>query len=149
MVRHFVNNKCTTIAINICNVLTICLFFFTFFRSFTEIADKVHRGLLVFYKSFTEQAEFLYQNVLLLYIIGDDVSSFRRRTKIANITGGTTTAVGGVAAIAGLALAPFTLGTSLIISAVGLGVATAGGIAAASATISDNIHEMNVSKTNS
>ncbi|XP_062864626.1 uncharacterized protein si:cabz01007807.1 isoform X2 [Trichomycterus rosablanca] len=112
-------------------------------KSFTEIADKVHRGLRVFYKSFTEQAEVLYQDVLLLYAIGDDVSNFHRRTKIANITGGTTTAVGGVATIAGLALAPFTLGTSLIVSAVGLGVATAGGIAAASATISDNVHEMN------
>lgn len=113
-------------------------------RSFTEIADKVHRGLRVFYKVFTEQAEVLYLHVLRLYAIGDDISNFHRHAKIANITGGTTTAVGGVAAIAGLALAPVTLGASLIVSAVGLGVATAGGITAASATISDNLHDMNV-----
>ncbi|XP_035385947.1 uncharacterized protein LOC113585403 [Electrophorus electricus] len=111
-------------------------------KSFTEIAGKVHRGLRVFYKSFTEQAEVLYQHVLFLYAIADDLSSFHRRARIANITGGTTTAVGGVAAIAGLALAPVTFGASLIVSAVGLGVATAGGIAAASAAISDNVHDM-------
>ncbi|XP_049328077.1 uncharacterized protein si:cabz01007807.1 isoform X1 [Astyanax mexicanus] len=112
-------------------------------KSFTEIAGKVHRGLRVFYKVFTEQAEVLYQHVLLLYAIADDLSNFHRRAKIANITGGTTTAVGGVAAIAGLALAPVTFGASLIVSAVGLGVATAGGITAASAAISDNVHDMN------
>lgn len=114
-------------------------------RSFTEIADKVHRGLRVFHTVFTEQAEVMYLHVLRLYAIGEDLSNFHRRTKIANITGGTTTAVGGVAAIAGLALAPVTLGASLIVSAVGLGVATAGGITAASASISDNVHDMNVS----
>ncbi|XP_060772914.1 uncharacterized protein LOC132883379 isoform X3 [Neoarius graeffei] len=112
-------------------------------KSFTEIADKVHNGLRVFYKVFTEHAEFLYQHVLRLYAIGDDLSNFHRRAKIASITGGTTTAVGGVAAIAGLALAPVTFGASLIVSAVGLGVATAGGITAASATISDNVHDTN------
>ncbi|XP_036439221.1 uncharacterized protein si:cabz01007807.1 isoform X2 [Colossoma macropomum] len=111
--------------------------------SFTEIAGKVHRGLRVFYKVFTEQAEFLYQHVLFLYALADDLSNFHRRAKIANITGGTTTAVGGVAAIAGLALAPVTFGASLIVSVVGLGVATAGGITAASAAISDNVHDMN------
>lgn len=113
-------------------------------RSFTEIADKVHRGLRVFYKVFTENAEVLYQHVLRLYAISEDLSNFHHRAKIANITGGTTTAVGGVAAIAGLALAPVTFGASLIVSAVGLGVATAGGITAASASISDNVHDMNV-----
>uniref|UniRef100_W5KP34 Si:cabz01007807.1 n=1 Tax=Astyanax mexicanus TaxID=7994 RepID=W5KP34_ASTMX len=125
-------------------LFSLIIFFRPFFpRSFTEIAGKVHRGLRVFYKVFTEQAEVLYQHVLLLYAIADDLSNFHRRAKIANITGGTTTAVGGVAAIAGLALAPVTFGASLIVSAVGLGVATAGGITAASAAISDNVHDMN------
>lgn len=117
---------------------------FFLIRSFTQIADKVHQGLRVFYKVFTEHAEVLYQHVLRLYTIADDISNFHRRAKIANITGGTTTAVGGVAAITGLALAPVTFGISLIVSTVGLGVATAGGITAASASISDNVHDMNV-----
>ncbi|XP_051756477.1 uncharacterized protein si:cabz01007807.1 isoform X2 [Ctenopharyngodon idella] len=110
--------------------------------SFKAVADKVHRGLRVYLKLFMEQAELLYQHVLILYGIADDISNFHHRTKIANITGGTTTAVGGAAAIAGLALIPVTFGASIIVSAIGLGVATAGGITAASASISDNIHNM-------
>ncbi|ROL29798.1 Apolipoprotein L domain-containing protein 1 [Anabarilius grahami] len=110
--------------------------------SFKAVADKVHRGLRVYLKLFMERAELLYQHVLILYGIADDISNFHHRTKIANITGGTTTAVGGAAAIAGLALIPVTFGASIIISAIGLGVATAGGITAASASISDNIHNM-------
>ncbi|XP_042615207.1 uncharacterized protein LOC109054324 [Cyprinus carpio] len=110
--------------------------------SFKVVADKVHRGLRVYLKLFMERAELLYQHVLILYGIADDLSNFHHRAKIANITGGTTTAVGGAAAIAGLALIPVTFGASIIISAIGLGVATAGGITAASASISDTINNM-------
>ncbi|KAK1890239.1 Apolipoprotein L domain containing protein 1 [Dissostichus eleginoides] len=111
-------------------------------KSFTVLADKVQRGLRVFNKIFTERAEFLWQSILRLHAIADDINTFHHKAKIAGITGGTTTAVGGVAAIAGLALAPFTLGVSLVITAVGVGVATAGGIASASAAISDNVHNL-------
>ncbi|XP_029311260.1 uncharacterized protein LOC115024021 [Cottoperca gobio] len=111
-------------------------------KSFTILADKVLRGLRVFNKLFTERAEVLWQSIITLHAIADDINHFHQKAKIAGITGGTTTAVGGVAAIAGLALAPFTLGVSLVITAVGVGVATAGGIASASAVISDNVNNM-------
>ncbi|KAM6960337.1 uncharacterized protein LKV04_021898 [Tautogolabrus adspersus] len=111
-------------------------------RSFSILADKVQRGMRVYNKVFTERAEVLWQSVIKLHAIADNISTFHHKAKIAGITGGTTTAVGGVAAIAGLALSPFTFGTSLIITAVGVGVATAGGITSASAAISDNVHNM-------
>ncbi|XP_045577756.1 uncharacterized protein isoform X3 [Salmo salar] len=111
-------------------------------RSFTLLAEKVHRGLSVFNKVFTERAEVLWQYVIKLYALADDITSFHKKAKIGNITGGTTAAVGGGAAIVGLALAPFTFGASLIITAVGVGVAAAGGITSASATISDNVNNM-------
>lgn len=111
-------------------------------RSFTILADKVSRGLRVFNKVFTERAEVLWQSVITLHTIADDINNFHHKAKIAGITGGTTTAVGGVTAIAGLVLAPITLGVSLVITAVGVGVATAGGIASASAAISDNVNNM-------
>ncbi|XP_051958623.1 uncharacterized protein LOC127626655 [Xyrauchen texanus] len=110
--------------------------------SFKAIADKVHRGLRVYMKLFVERAELLYQHVMILYTIADDLSNFHHHAKIANITGGTTTAVGGAAAIVGLILAPVTFGVSIVISAIGLGVATVGGITAASATIMDNVNNM-------
>lgn len=111
-------------------------------RSFTVLADKVQRGLRVFNKVFTERAEFLWQCVIALHAIADNISEFHQKAKIAGITGGTTTAVGGVTAVTGLVLAPFTFGASLIMTAVGVGVATAGGITSASAAISDNINNM-------
>lgn len=89
-----------------------------------------------------ERAEVLWHSVITLHAIADDISNFHQKAKIAGITGGTTTAVGGVTAIAGLALAPFTFGASLVITAVGVGVATAGGITSASAAISDNVNNM-------
>ncbi|XP_041925082.1 uncharacterized protein si:cabz01007807.1 isoform X5 [Alosa sapidissima] len=111
-------------------------------KSFTQTADRVHRGLRVFNKVFMEQAEVLYQHVLILHAIADDLSSFHRRAKVGSITGGTTMAVGGAAAIAGLALAPLTFGVSLVVSAVGLGVVTAGGITSASAALSDKLNDV-------
>lgn len=121
--------------------LPFSLFSFSL-RSFTQTADRVHRGLRVFNKVFMEQAEVLYQHVLILHAIADDLSNFHRKAKVGSITGGTTMAVGGAAAIAGLALAPLTFGASLVVSAVGLGVVTAGGITSASAAISDKVHDV-------
>ncbi|RVE55377.1 hypothetical protein OJAV_G00236960 [Oryzias javanicus] len=115
-------------------------------KSFTILADKVDRGLRVFNKMFTERAEVLWQSVIMLHTLADDISEFHHKAKIAGITGGTTTAVGGIAAITGLALAPFTLGASLVITAVGAGVAAAGGITSASAAISDNVNNSNERK---
>ncbi|XP_020504499.2 uncharacterized protein si:cabz01007807.1 [Labrus bergylta] len=111
-------------------------------RSFSILADKVNCGIRVYNKVFTERAEVLWQSIITLHAIADNISTFHHKAKIAGITGGTTTAVGGVTAIAGLALAPFTFGASLIVTAVGVGVATAGGIASASAAISDNVNNM-------
>ncbi|XP_029931907.1 uncharacterized protein LOC115376466 isoform X3 [Myripristis murdjan] len=111
-------------------------------KSFTILAEKVHLGLRVFNKVFTERAEVLWQYIIMLHAFADDISEFHQKAKIANITGSTTTAVGGVTAIAGLALAPITFGASLIVTAVGVGVAAAGGITTASATISDNVNNM-------
>ncbi|KAJ3585291.1 hypothetical protein NHX12_014012 [Muraenolepis orangiensis] len=114
--------------------------------SFTALADKVHRGLRVFDKLFVERAELLWQYIVALNTIIENVKDFHRKVHIANLTGGTTTAVGSVAVIAGLALIPVTFGASLILSAIGVGVVAAGGITAASATISDTVNNMSERK---
>ncbi|XP_062386580.1 apolipoprotein L1 isoform X6 [Sardina pilchardus] len=109
-------------------------------KAFAVTAEKVQKGIRVFNKLFTERAEGLWQHVIDLNAIADGLDRFNKRTKIAQITGGSTSAVGGVATITGLALAPFTFGTSLIVTAVGLGVATAGGLTSASAGISNQVN---------
>uniref|UniRef100_A0A3B3S505 Apolipoprotein L, 1 n=1 Tax=Paramormyrops kingsleyae TaxID=1676925 RepID=A0A3B3S505_9TELE len=109
-------------------------------KAFAVTAERVMKGIRVFNKLFTEWAEGLWQHVIDLNAIADGIDRFNKRAKIAAITGGSTSAVGGVTTIAGLALAPVTLGTSLIVTAVGLGVATAGGLTSASAGISNSVN---------
>ncbi|XP_061695699.1 glutamic acid-rich protein-like isoform X2 [Syngnathoides biaculeatus] len=109
-------------------------------KAFALTADKVQKGIRVFNKLFSERAESLWQHVIDLNSMADALDKFNKNTKIAQITGGSTSAIGGVATIAGLALAPVTLGTSLIVTAVGLGVATAGGLTSAGAGISNQVN---------
>ncbi|GLD50773.1 uncharacterized protein AKAME5_000392000, partial [Lates japonicus] len=109
-------------------------------KAFAVTAEKVQKGIRVFNKLFSERAESLWQHVIDLNGIADALDKFNKKTKIAQITGGSTSAIGGVATIAGLALAPVTMGTSLIVTAVGLGVATAGGLTSAGAGISNQVN---------
>lgn len=109
-------------------------------KAFAVTAEKVQKGIHVFNKLFSERAEGLWQHVIDLHAIADGLDRFNKKTKIAQITGGSTSAVGGVATITGLILAPFTMGTSLIVTAVGLGVAMAGGLTSASAGITSTVN---------
>ncbi|KAM6989953.1 apolipoprotein L1 [Tautogolabrus adspersus] len=109
-------------------------------KAFAVTADKVQKGIRVFNKLFSERAESLWMHVIDLNSIADSLDKFSKNTKIAQITGGSTSAIGGVATIAGLALAPVTMGVSLIVTAVGLGVATAGGLTSAGAGISNQVN---------
>ncbi|XP_078126968.1 apolipoprotein L3-like [Sander vitreus] len=72
-----------------------------------------------------------------LLCIADNLDKVSKGAKIAGITGGATTAAGGVAAAAGVILAPVTMGLSLALTAVGVGMAAAGGITGASAAIAN------------
>ena len=72
-------------------------------------AEKVQRGIRVFNQLFSERAEGLWQHVIDLRAIADGLDRFNWRTTVAQITGGSTSAVGGVATITGLALAPVML----------------------------------------
>ena len=77
-------------------------------------------------------------HITQLYHMADKLDALQKKTRIAGIVGGTT-AVGGVAAVAGVALAPFTFGISLAVAAVGVGVATAGGMTGASMAIKNKV----------
>ncbi|XP_077568078.1 uncharacterized protein LOC144193141, partial [Stigmatopora nigra] len=89
--------------------------------SFATLINKVNRALPVFNKVFTGRAEVLWQHVVKLRALAGHLATFHQKAKVA-----------GVTAIAGLALAPFTFGASLI--------ATAGGVRPASASISANVN---------
>lgn len=60
-----------------------------------------------------------------------------RETTIGSLSGSVIGSVGGITAIVDTILAPFTLGASLIITGVGVGVSVAGGVTGAVSDITD------------
>uniref|UniRef100_A0A673JR76 Uncharacterized protein n=1 Tax=Sinocyclocheilus rhinocerous TaxID=307959 RepID=A0A673JR76_9TELE len=57
----------------------------------------------------------------------DELESMHKNTTVGSLTGATMGAAGGITSIVGLALAPVTLGVSLVLTAVGSVVGVAGG----------------------
>ncbi|KAE8604828.1 hypothetical protein XENTR_v10014846 [Xenopus tropicalis] len=69
--------------------------------------------------------------------IADGIDTFHKNATIASVVGSSFGIAGGITTIVGLALAPVTFGASLIVTLVGVGVATAGGITGAASSIAD------------
>ncbi|XP_063048682.1 apolipoprotein L3-like [Engraulis encrasicolus] len=67
--------------------------------------------------------------------ITDELEGMHRSTTIGSLAGGVMGAAGGITTLAGLFLAPFTFGGSLIVSGIGIGVAATGGITGAASNI--------------
>ncbi|XP_064172095.1 uncharacterized protein LOC135243899 isoform X3 [Anguilla rostrata] len=109
-------------------------------RVFTLTAYRIKMGLRLFNCLLSKNSESLQNRITELYTTADNLDKARKRAKIATMTGGTTGTVGGVAVVAGLVLAPLTLGASLVVSAVGVGVATAGGLTGASAALTNKVN---------
>nr|XP_057924862.1 uncharacterized protein LOC131126399 [Doryrhamphus excisus]XP_057924863.1 uncharacterized protein LOC131126399 [Doryrhamphus excisus]XP_057924864.1 uncharacterized protein LOC131126399 [Doryrhamphus excisus]XP_057924865.1 uncharacterized protein LOC131126399 [Doryrhamphus excisus]XP_057924866.1 uncharacterized protein LOC131126399 [Doryrhamphus excisus]XP_057924867.1 uncharacterized protein LOC131126399 [Doryrhamphus excisus]XP_057924868.1 uncharacterized protein LOC131126399 [Doryrhamphus len=105
-----------------------------------EAADRVFMAARLFVRLFNQRGASLQQRILELLTLADAADSFHKKTVTASIGGGVASVAGSVTTITGLILAPFTAGTSLIVTAVGIGVATAGGVASASANITDTVH---------
>ncbi|KAI1884520.1 hypothetical protein AGOR_G00227220 [Albula goreensis] len=109
-------------------------------RAFTITAYRVQMGVRLFSCLLTKNNEKLRNHMTELNTIANNLDKMRKKAKIAAITGGTTGAMGGVAAVAGLVLAPMTMGASLVVTAIGAGVAAAGGVTGASAAITDKVN---------
>ncbi|XP_028649383.1 apolipoprotein L3-like [Erpetoichthys calabaricus] len=107
---------------------------------YEDTTYDVYKALLLFVRLFGDRAETLQKYIDDLRSIADGVDKFHKGATIASIAGGAVSAAGGITTIVGLILAPFTFGASIIVTAVGLGVATAGGLSSASATISDTVN---------
>ncbi|KAL0201140.1 hypothetical protein M9458_004327, partial [Cirrhinus mrigala] len=91
---------------------------------------RVFMAARLFVSLFNQRGASLQRRILELLALADTADSFHKKTVSA--------AVGG-ATITGLILAPFTFGTSTIVTAVGISVATAGGITSATANITDAV----------
>lgn len=105
-----------------------------------DAADRVFMAARLFVRFFNQRGGSLQQRILELLELADAADNFHKKTVAASFGGGVASVAGSVTTITGLILAPFTAGTSLIVTAVGIGVATAGGVASASANITDTVH---------
>lgn len=103
-------------------------------------AERVYYALQLYVQLLNAFEENLANSITELFSIADHLNKVSKGTKIAGITGGATSAVGGVAAVAGILLSPVTFGASLALTAVGVGVATAGGVTGASAAIAHKVN---------
>eukprot|EP00064_Thunnus_orientalis_P014206 superscaffoldBa00002440_g14247 len=98
-------------------------------------AQQLCNAIKYYMNLLSENSGTLKKHIDDLLCIADNLDKFSKGTKIAGITGGATSVAGGVAAAAGVILSPFTLGASLALTAVGVGVVAAGGVTGASAAI--------------
>ncbi|XP_037614111.1 uncharacterized protein si:cabz01007802.1 [Sebastes umbrosus] len=105
-----------------------------------EAADRVFMAARLFVRFFNQRGASLQQRILELLALADSADLFHKKTVKASLGGGVASVAGSVTTITGLILAPFTAGASLIVTAVGIGIATAGGVASASANITDTVH---------
>ncbi|XP_040012774.1 uncharacterized protein LOC120806095 isoform X2 [Xiphias gladius] len=98
-------------------------------RSFNQRAVNVNKALRLYNLLMMKRSESLRNVITELSSISNNLDKMQKKTKTMGIAGGTTGAVGGVTAVVGIALAPMTMGASLIATAVGAGmVASAGGM---------------------
>ncbi|KAK7944988.1 hypothetical protein WMY93_000716 [Mugilogobius chulae] len=105
-----------------------------------EAADRVYMGARLFVQLFNQRGASLQHKILELLALADAADLFHKKTTAAAVGGGVASVAGSVATITGLILAPFTFGASIIVTAVGIGVATAGSITSATANITDSVH---------
>ncbi|XP_036845083.1 probable serine/threonine-protein kinase DDB_G0284251 [Oncorhynchus mykiss] len=85
--------------------------------------------------------EELQTNLNTLRTLADGLECVHQGTTIGSLTGGVIGAAGGITSIVGLILAPFTLGASLIVTGVGVGVAVFGGATAGVSNITNMVNQ--------
>uniref|UniRef100_A0A3Q3FHT6 Uncharacterized protein n=1 Tax=Kryptolebias marmoratus TaxID=37003 RepID=A0A3Q3FHT6_KRYMA len=107
-------------------LLTKCFFFCLF--------------VLFLFKS-KKTMEELQSKLEQLRTLADGLERVHEGTTVGSLTGGVIGAVGGITSIVGLILSPFTLGASLIVTGVGVGVCALGGVAAGASNITNMVNQ--------
>ncbi|XP_063316971.1 uncharacterized protein apold1a [Pelmatolapia mariae] len=105
-----------------------------------QAADRVYMAARLFVRLFNQRGASLQHRILELLAMADAADEFHKKTVSAAVGGGVASVAGSITTITGLILAPFTFGASIIVTAVGIGVATAGSITSATANITDTVH---------
>ncbi len=73
--------------------------------------------------------------------LADGLERVHFNTTVSSLTGGVIGLAGGITSIVGFILTPFTLGASLIVTGVGIGVAVAGGVTAGVSNLTKMVNQ--------
>uniref|UniRef100_A0A8C2L090 Uncharacterized protein n=1 Tax=Cyprinus carpio TaxID=7962 RepID=A0A8C2L090_CYPCA len=79
--------------------------------------------------------------------ITDEIESVHKSAAVGSLVGSSVGAVGGITALAGLALAPFTLGASLSLTTVGVVAGVTGGVTSAVSKLINMLKQKNLRPT--
>ncbi|XP_022531232.2 apolipoprotein L6-like [Astyanax mexicanus] len=112
-------------------------------KTFTKKARHVKKAVRLYDFLLSEREDTLRGLTDELSGVADNLNKVYKGARIAGITGGAAGAAGVAAAVGGILLAPLTLGASLAVTAVGVGVAAAGGVTGASAAITNKVNSDN------
>lgn len=97
--------------------------------------NRIQRGIEFFLCLLKKHSSAFGGHITQLKAVADKFDKSSKSLKVRAITGGTTGALGSVATVTGIVLAPLTMGTSLVVTAMGVGAIAAGGVTGASAAI--------------
>ncbi|XP_051888805.1 apolipoprotein L6-like [Pristis pectinata] len=100
----------------------------------------------VFVRQFPDWKDQIDGNVKELREIADSIDEYHIISVIASISGASAAVLGGALSTSGMDASPFTLGTSLGLSAVGGGISTAGAVTTLTAGTSETITQFNRQK---
>ncbi|XP_051756493.1 ribosomal protein S6 kinase alpha-5-like [Ctenopharyngodon idella] len=93
------------------------------------------------YEKSKQTIEELYETLDALRKLADGLEKVHFNTTVGSLTGGVVGLAGGITSVVGAILAPFTLGASLIVTGVGIGVAVVGGVTAGASNITNMVNQ--------
>ncbi|XP_023837680.1 apolipoprotein L2-like [Salvelinus sp. IW2-2015] len=106
-----------------------------------KVKKELKESVEVFRHLLDESLMDLQAKVKELHQIADSYENWHRATTRGSLVGGIIGATGGITTLVGLALAPFTLGTSMVVAGVGMGIGVTGGITGAASNITSIVSQ--------
>ncbi|KAL4618279.1 hypothetical protein GN956_G20700 [Arapaima gigas] len=112
-----------------------------------NVANEIQEDIKLYKTLFESNVDSLRKQIKALREVADSMESVHWKATLGSLTGGVVGAAGGITSIVGIALAPFTLGTSLVVTGVGIGTAVVGGATSAVSNITDMVNKSKDRKT--
>nr|XP_023695324.1 serine/threonine-protein kinase Nek4-like isoform X1 [Paramormyrops kingsleyae]XP_023695325.1 serine/threonine-protein kinase Nek4-like isoform X1 [Paramormyrops kingsleyae]XP_023695326.1 serine/threonine-protein kinase Nek4-like isoform X1 [Paramormyrops kingsleyae] len=116
-------------------------------RNLSNMMFQLNQDIEAFKNFYDQDVGDILSLVKKLEMTADGLERVHFGTTVGSLTGSVVGAAGGITSLVGLILAPFTLGASLIVTGVGIGVAVAGGATSAVSNITNMVNQSMDRKT--